>query len=127
MKSKKEKLLPFRLIWRQLKGKFFNLHLTPDQMASALGIALGQPPHPTRPGFMGGDSKLLTAAMPSVQLIPVAGAKHLWVGEKYTGIVLDLFTGSLLGLHALSLSVIVYLALRFRARLRSDPPQRSAA
>ena len=43
-----------------------------------------------------------------------------------TGIVLDLFTGSLLGLHALSLSVIVYLALRFRARLRFFPPWQQA-
>jgi 2-methylcitrate dehydratase PrpD len=43
------------------------LKLDPDQMASALGMALGQPHRPTMPGFMGGDSKLLTAAMPAVQ------------------------------------------------------------
>lgn len=29
------------------------------------------------------------APMPSVRLIPVEGAKHLWVGEKYVRIVLD--------------------------------------
>ncbi len=38
------------------------------------------------------------------------------------GLVLDLFTGSLLGLHALSLTIIVYLVTRFRARLRFFPP-----
>jgi rod shape-determining protein MreD len=43
-----------------------------------------------------------------------------------TGLALDLFTGSLLGLHALSLTVIVYLALRFRARLRFFPPWQQA-
>ena len=43
-----------------------------------------------------------------------------------TGIVLDLFTGSLLGLHALSLTIIVYLAVRFRARLRFFPPWQQA-
>ena len=35
-------------------------------------------------------------------------------------------TGSLLGLHALSLCVIVYLVLRFRARLRFFPPWQQA-
>ena len=44
----------------------------------------------------------------------------------FTGIVLDLFTGSLLGLHALSLTVIVYLVVRFRARLRFFPPWQQA-
>ena len=29
------------------------------------------------------------AAAPSVRVVPVAGAKHLWVGEKYVRIVLD--------------------------------------
>lgn len=43
-----------------------------------------------------------------------------------TGIVLDLFTGSLMGLHALSLTVIVYLTVRFRARLRFFPPWQQA-
>lgn len=38
------------------------------------------------------------------------------------GLLLDLFTGSLLGLHALSLVIIVYLVTRFRARLRFFPP-----
>lgn len=44
----------------------------------------------------------------------------------FTGIILDLFTGSLLGLHALSLTVAVYLVLRFRARLRFFPPWQQA-
>lgn len=38
------------------------------------------------------------------------------------GLIVDLFTGSLLGLHALSLVIIVYLVTRFRARLRFFPP-----
>lgn len=44
----------------------------------------------------------------------------------FTGLVLDLLTGSLLGLHALSLVIIVYLATRFRARLRFFPPWQQA-
>jgi rod shape-determining protein MreD len=43
------------------------------------------------------------------------------------GVLLDLLTGSLLGLHALSLVVIVYLVLRFRARIRFFPPWQQAA
>lgn len=42
------------------------------------------------------------------------------------GIVLDLFSGSLLGLHALSLVIMVYLVNRFRARLRFFPPWQQA-
>ena len=38
------------------------------------------------------------------------------------GLLLDLLTGSLLGLHALSLVIMIYLATRFRARLRFFPP-----
>ena len=41
-------------------------------------------------------------------------------------LVLDLLTGSLLGLHALSLVIIVYLVMRFRARLRFFPPWQQA-
>jgi rod shape-determining protein MreD len=37
------------------------------------------------------------------------------------GLLLDLMTGSLLGLHALSLVILVYLMTRFRARLRFFP------
>ena len=44
----------------------------------------------------------------------------------FCGIVLDLFTGSLLGLHALGLTIIVYLVVRFRARLRFFPPWQQA-
>ncbi len=43
-----------------------------------------------------------------------------------TGIVLDLLTGSLLGLHALSLVIVIYLVNRFRARLRFFPPWQQA-
>ena len=43
-----------------------------------------------------------------------------------TGIILDFLTGSLLGQHALSLVIIVYLATRFRARLRFFPPWQQA-
>jgi rod shape-determining protein MreD len=42
------------------------------------------------------------------------------------GLVLDLLTGSLLGLHALSLVIVVYLTTRFRARLRFFPPWQQA-
>jgi rod shape-determining protein MreD len=42
------------------------------------------------------------------------------------GLVLDLLTGSLLGMHALGLVVIVYLVTRFRARLRFFPPWQQA-
>jgi rod shape-determining protein MreD len=42
------------------------------------------------------------------------------------GIVLDLLTGSLLGLHALSLVIVIYLVNRFRARLRFFPPWQQA-
>jgi alpha/beta superfamily hydrolase len=38
------------------------------------------PPAEARPRF---------SAVPQAQFIPVAGAKHLWVGEKYTQIVLN--------------------------------------
>jgi rod shape-determining protein MreD len=43
-----------------------------------------------------------------------------------TGLLLDLLTGSLLGLHALSLVILVYLVMRFRARLRFFPPWQQA-
>ena len=42
------------------------------------------------------------------------------------GLVLDLLTGSLFGLHALSLVVLVYLVTRFRARIRFFPPWQQA-
>ena len=43
-----------------------------------------------------------------------------------TGLLLDLLTGSLLGLHALSLVVINYLVQRFRARIRFFLPWQQA-
>jgi rod shape-determining protein MreD len=42
------------------------------------------------------------------------------------GVTLDLFSANLLGLHALSLVIIVYLVTRFRARLRFFPPWQQA-
>jgi rod shape-determining protein MreD len=42
------------------------------------------------------------------------------------GLLLDLMTGSLMGMHALSLVVLVYLVQRFRARLRFFPPWQQA-
>ena len=42
------------------------------------------------------------------------------------GTVLDIFTSSLLGMHALSLVILVYLVTRFRARLRFFPPWQQA-
>ena len=41
-------------------------------------------------------------------------------------LLLDLLTASLLGLHALSLVVLVYLVRRFRARIRFFPPWQQA-
>lgn len=43
-----------------------------------------------------------------------------------TGLVLDILTGSLMGMHALSLVVIVFLVERFRSRLRFFPPWQQA-
>lgn len=42
------------------------------------------------------------------------------------GIMLDILSGSLMGMHGLSLVVIVYLVQRFRARLRFFPPWQQA-
>jgi rod shape-determining protein MreD len=43
-----------------------------------------------------------------------------------TGLVLDILSGSLMGMHALSLVVIVFLVQRFRSRLRFFPPWQQA-
>lgn len=49
------------------------------------------------------------------------------LGLAFTiGIILDLLSASTLGLHALSLVIIVYLVTRFRARLRFFPPWQQA-
>jgi len=49
------------------------------------------------------------------------------LGLAFTiGLMLDLFSASLLGLHALSLVIMVYLVTRFRARLRFFPPWQQA-
>lgn len=42
------------------------------------------------------------------------------------GLLLDLLLGSLLGMHALSLVVMVFLVSRFRARMRFFPPWQQA-
>ena len=43
-----------------------------------------------------------------------------------TGLALDIFSGSLLGMHALSLVIMVFLVQRFRPRLRFFPPWQQA-
>ena len=43
-----------------------------------------------------------------------------------TGLVLDILSGSLMGMHALSLVVMVFLVQRFRSRLRFFPPWQQA-
>lgn len=43
-----------------------------------------------------------------------------------TGLVLDVLSGSLMGMHALSLVVMVFLVQRFRSRLRFFPPWQQA-
>jgi len=47
-------------------------------------------------------------------------------GAFLIGLLLDLLTDSLLGMHALELVVLVYLVKRFRARLRFFPPWQQA-
>lgn len=47
-------------------------------------------------------------------------------GAFAIGLALDLLTGSLLGMHALELVILVYLVNRFRARLRFFPPWQQA-
>ena len=47
-------------------------------------------------------------------------------GAFLVGVFLDLLTGSLLGLHALSLVIMIYLVQRFRSRLRFFPPWQQA-
>ncbi len=42
------------------------------------------------------------------------------------GLLLDVLTGSLLGMHALGLVILIYLVKRFRARLRFFPPWQQA-
>lgn len=53
------------------------------------------------------------------------GVLHLG-GAFLTGLVLDVLQASLMGLHALSLVVMVYLVQRFRPRLRFFPPWQQA-
>lgn len=42
------------------------------------------------------------------------------------GLLLDILSGSLMGLHALSLVIMVFLVQRFRSRLRFFPPWQQA-
>jgi 2-methylcitrate dehydratase PrpD len=49
------------------------MRLDPEQLAHALAIALYQPPFGLWPGFMGPDTKLLTAAEPAAQGVRAAG------------------------------------------------------
>ena len=47
-------------------------------------------------------------------------------GAFLIGLLLDVLGGSLLGMHALGLVILVYLVKRFRARLRFFPPWQQA-
>lgn len=62
---------------------------------------------------------LIYWGLESRELVSVGGA-------FFAGLVLDLLTGSLLGMHALEFVVLVYLVIRFRARLRFFPPWQQA-
>lgn len=42
------------------------------------------------------------------------------------GLILDILSGSLMGMHALSLVIMVFLVQRFRSRLRFFPPWQQA-
>ena len=44
----------------------------------------------------------------------------------FAGLLLDILTGSLLGMHGLGLVILIYLVTRFRARLRFFPPWQQA-
>ena len=44
----------------------------------------------------------------------------------FIGLVLDILSGSLMGLHALSLVIMVFLVQHFRSRLRFFPPWQQA-
>lgn len=51
-----------------------------------------------------------------------------YLGQAFLlGLVLDVATASLLGQHALSLVILVFLLERFRARIRFFPPWQQAA
>ena len=57
--------------------------------------------------------------------LEVQGAVNL--GSAFlTGLLVDVLTGGLMGMHALSLVIMVYLVRRFRARLRFFPPWQQA-
>ena len=43
-----------------------------------------------------------------------------------TGLLVDILSGSLMGMHALSLVIMVFLVKRFRSRLRFFPPWQQA-
>jgi len=56
------------------------------------------------------------------------GGRLRYLGQAFLlGLLLDLCTASLLGQHALSLVVLVFLLERFRARIRFFPPWQQAA
>jgi rod shape-determining protein MreD len=47
-------------------------------------------------------------------------------GAFFAGLLLDVLSGSLMGMHALSLVIMVFLVQRFRPRLRFFPPWQQA-
>jgi rod shape-determining protein MreD len=73
--------------------------------------------HPLRPYWVG--LVLIYWALEARDMVSL--------GLAFTsGLLLDVLTGSLMGMHALSLVVIVYLVQRFRARMRFFPPWQQA-
>lgn len=58
----------------------------------------------------------------ALELPEYAGIGTAWLA----GLLLDLVTGSLLGQHALQLTIMIYIALRFRRRIRLFLPWQQA-
>lgn len=86
-------------------------------LTSMVGLVLNILPLPgwlpiIRPGFL-----VLTVLYWSTMSPFVAGAALGFFG----GLALDVFQGSLLGEHALALSFVTYLALRFNLLMRAKP------
>jgi hypothetical protein len=64
---------------------------TPEELARWRGVTVPVVALvPEHDDFLRPDAAVAGfASMPEIEVVPVAGAKHLWVGEKYVRIVLD--------------------------------------